>query len=69
MIKDLLLKIWDKIKNYKIIIIMYVIMFFLGLILDIIFVNFNIMKCIVYVILFAAFIIFIIFNKVIIKKV
>ena len=48
MIKDLLLKIWDKIKNYKIIIIMYVIMFFLGLILDIIFVNFNIMKCIVY---------------------
>ncbi|MEI0478224.1 hypothetical protein [Brachyspira pulli] len=69
MIKDLLLKIWDKIKNYKIIIIMYVIMSFLGLILDIIFVNFNIMKCIVYVILFAAFIIFIIFNKVIIKKV
>lgn len=48
MIKDLLLKIWDKIKNYKIIIIMYVIMSFLGLILDIIFVNFNIMKCIVY---------------------
>ena len=39
------------------------------LILDIIFVNFNIMKCIVYVILFAAFIIFIIFNKVIKKKV
>ena len=69
MIKDLLLKIWDKIKNYKIIIIMYVIMFFLGLILDIIFVNFNIIKCIVYIILFAAFIIFIIFNKVIIKKV
>lgn len=69
MIKDLLLKIWDKIKNYKIIIIMYVIMSFLGLILDIIFLNFNIMKCIVYVILFAAFIIFIIFNKVIIKKV
>lgn len=69
MIKDLLLKIWDKIKNYKIIIIMYVIMSFLGLILDIIFVNFNIMKCIVYVILFAAFIIFIIFNKVIMKKV
>lgn len=69
MIKDLLLKIWDKIKNYKIIMIMYVIMSFLGLILDIIFVNFNIMKCIVYVILFAAFIIFIIFNKVIIKKV
>ena len=69
MIIDLLLKIWDKIKNYKIIIIMYVIMSFLGLILDMIFVNFNIMKCIVYVILFAAFIIFIIFNKVIIKKV
>ena len=69
MIKDLLLKIWDKIKNYKIIIIMYVIMSFLGLILDIIFLNFNIMKCIVYVILFAAFIIFIIFNKVIMKKV
>lgn len=69
MIKDLLLKIWDKIKNYKIIIIMYVIMSFLGLILDMIFVNFNIIKCIVYVILFAAFIIFIIFNKVIIKKV
>ena len=45
MIKDLLLKIWDKIKNYKIIIIMYVIMSFLGLILDIIFVNFNIMMC------------------------
>lgn len=69
MIKDLLLKIWDKIKNYKIIIIMYVIMSFLGLILDIIFVNFNIIKCIVYIILFVIFIIFIIFNKVIMKKV
>ena len=69
MIKDLLLKIWDKIKNYKIIMIMYVIMFFLGLILDMIFVNFNIIKCIVYVILFVIFIIFILFNKVIIKKV
>lgn len=63
MIKDFLKKVWEKIKQYKAIIIMYIITIPVGIVSDILFGSFNIIKYIVYAILLIAIIIVMIIYK------
>ena len=61
--KKLFKKIWDRIKQYKAVIIMYLMMLIVSIISDIVFGGFNIIKYIAYAVLLAILVIVMIVYK------
>lgn len=61
--KNFLIKIWDKIKQYRAVIIMYLMMLIVSIVSDIVFGGFNIIKYIAYAVLLTILVIVMVVYK------